>query len=188
MVAEARDLAQSLKDITLVRGGIDFILTPPQIAMEMVAHLDLHGGEIILEPSAGSGVLIDAILELRDDAQVRAIEMSYNACLVLWDRYELDTRITVRQYDFMEWKPNAKYSRIIMNPPWSLDAKHVLHAWDECLADDGILVALVSKGIMWRRDKATRRLRSLVNDEGELCGGVKFREPAVSGMIVKLYR
>ncbi len=195
VLAEVRDLEQSLKDTTFVRGGIDFIPTPPQIALEMVAHLDLRGGETILEPSAGLGALIDAILELRSDVHVAAIELNYNACQVMRNKYAREVQVTVYQAGFMEgvWREFesvVKYSRVIMNPPWSKnqDVKHVLYAWDECLADDGILVALVSKGIMWRRDKATRRLRSLVHDYGQTCGAVTFRELQVSGQIIKLYR
>ncbi len=188
-LVEAKKLADSLKDTTFVRGGIDFIPTPPRIAFEMAHHLDLRGGEIVLEPSAGSGALVDAILDLRDDVEIWAIETNYNACCLLWDKHPIGGQVVVWQYDFMEWE-RAKYSRIIMNPPWSnnKDAKHVLHAWDECLADDGILVALVSKGVMWRRDKATRRLRSLIHDEGEILGPVMFREPPVAGMIIRLLK
>jgi len=51
-------------------------------------------------------------------------------------------QVAVVGHDFLEFKMGAIYSHIIMNPPFSQGAAHVLHAWH--ILYDGEIVALLN--------------------------------------------
>jgi hypothetical protein len=106
--------------------GADFYPTPPEVAAEMLDALDLRG-KTVLEPSAGSGNLVRECLER-------------GAAEVLWCEKEpqlLDLLTTQRggyciQPDFLQLyaAPVSHIDLIVMNPPFSADEAHILHAWE----------------------------------------------------------
>jgi phospholipid N-methyltransferase len=118
--------------------------TPPALAARMVEELGqaLHAGGPILEPSAGTGNLIRAILDAAPFASVHAIELSPS----LAGRLSAEN---VRQGDFLGFAPMLKgsYSAVIMNPPFkdAADIAHIQAAFD-CLERGGRLVALCANG------------------------------------------
>jgi hypothetical protein len=103
----------------------DFYPTPPEVAATMLDCLDLRG-KTILEPSAGSGNLVRECL-------------NRGAAEVLWCETEpqlLDLLTTQRggyciSPDFLklEAAPVSHIEMIVMNPPFSADEAHILHAW-----------------------------------------------------------
>jgi predicted RNA methylase len=106
--------------------GADFYPTPPEVAAEMLDALDLRG-KTVLEPSAGSGNLVRECLER-------------GAAEVLWCEKEpqlLDLLTTQRggyciKPDFLQLyaAPVSHIDLIVMNPPFSADEAHILHAWE----------------------------------------------------------
>jgi hypothetical protein len=104
----------------------DFYPTPPEVAATMLDCLDLRG-KTILEPSAGSGNLIRECL-------------NRGAAELLWCETEpqlLDLLTTQRggyciSPDFLklEAAPVSHIDLIVMNPPFSADEAHILHAWE----------------------------------------------------------
>ena len=129
----------------------DYYPTPPAIAAELLAGLKIDGHSIeyaggpILEPSAGSGDLARAI--------EKAADIHYNSDGTRDDYYstnnkyrlealQLDCieqsaalRATLKENgfrvihdDFLTFTPRAHYKAIIMNPPFSEGARHLLHA------------------------------------------------------------
>ena len=106
--------------------GQDFYPTPPEVAAEMLDCLDLRG-RMVLEPSAGSGNLVRECL-------------ARGAAEVLWCEKEpqlLDLLTTQRggfciRPDFLQLQaPQVSHiDLIVMNPPFSADERHILHAWE----------------------------------------------------------
>lgn len=87
---------------------------------EMAADLlEVEEGMSVLEPSAGTGDLIDALkAHLNDMSEVRCVEVSSIHSAVLKSKgYSVETA------DFISWSDRAfraqtKFDRIIMNPPY----------------------------------------------------------------------
>jgi type I restriction-modification system DNA methylase subunit len=116
----------------------------------MVILADLHINQAILEPSAGTGRIAEAI----KPRECECIEINYNAAKLLEQRGFL-----VHNTDFLTWLPDfCKYDRILMNPPFSNDIEHVRHAYD-LLAEGGRMVAIMSPGPFFRSDKKSKEFR-----------------------------
>lgn len=106
----------------------DFYPTPRTVAMYMVGGNNLNG-KTILEPSAGKGDLVDYFNE------------NGATCLSCEIEPEL-AKIVARKSKFL--KPDfinvtrdeiSHIDCIYMNPPFSADEQHILHAWE--IAPDG---------------------------------------------------
>jgi hypothetical protein len=143
----------------------DFYPTPPEVAALMLDPLDLRG-KTVLEPSAGSGNLVRECL-------------ARGAAEVLWCEKEPQLRSIVNgipghhlggclHEDFLQVQ-SADVSHIdliAMNPPFSADEAHILHAWE--IAPPGCeIVALCN----WNTCEGTYRrlqlqLASLVEGYG----------------------
>jgi|KBSSwiStaDraftv2_1062776.scaffolds.fasta_scaffold48878_8 hypothetical protein len=115
--------------------------TPPHLA-ERVAALASLDEHVVLEPSAGQGALARACLGA-GASWVYCIELNPEN-----EKHLEGEERTVEIADFLTLPPPAiKYSRIVMNPPFTRgsDIKHVTHAL-KWLADGGRLVAIVAPG------------------------------------------
>lgn len=106
----------------------------------------------ILEPSAGQGALIDSVLKKYNlkNTYLYAIEPDEYNLSVLDTKYTevngiLKQGISFEKFYNLHKDDTDKLDRIIMNPPFSNGRalKHLRMACD-LLADDGILVALIS--------------------------------------------
>lgn len=84
--------------------------TPESLAKRMADLADIREGQTVLEPSAGSGRLAD-VAKARG-ANVETVEMQSR----LRDLLEKKGHKLVGA-DFTDMKPEAKYDRILMNPP-----------------------------------------------------------------------
>lgn len=114
-----------------------------------------------LEPSAGVGMLATAAARF---SQLDAIELDEERSRILRANPLIDDVTTA---DFLTVEPNPIYNRIIMNPPFSKqqDIDHVLHAL-RFLEPGGILVSVMSAGVLFRMNKKTVEFRYLVEDLG----------------------
>ena len=129
----------------------DYYPTPPALAAELLAGLKIDGHSIeyaggpILEPSAGSGDLARAIEKAAGCWYIgnkRASDYRANANNDILTRLQLDCiersadlRAVLKENgfrvihdDFLTFTPRAHYKAIIMNPPFSDGARHLLHA------------------------------------------------------------
>lgn len=109
--------------------------TPDYIAERMVEAAELVPGMSILEPSAGTGNIVDAA---PDDRNIACVEVSELHCQVLGSK-----GYKVHCADFLEWE-GGRFDRIVMNPPYSQGRAiaHLEKARDH-LAPGGVLVALL---------------------------------------------
>lgn len=124
--------------------------TPVELAWRMVSEADIEKGMSILEPSAGTGRILDAIFsEWGESVEVAAVEINHSLASALRNRVGVEAICT----DFMEFKRIGAFDRIIMNPPFEngADIKHIMHAWDQ-LAVGGRLVAICANGPRQQRE------------------------------------
>jgi hypothetical protein len=105
----------------------DFYPTPEQVAATMLDPIDLRG-RTVLEPSAGSGNLVQACLE-RGAAEVLWCEAEPQLQAILTSI--TGAMPTHRYGDFLQVHPAdvSHIDAIVMNPPFSADEAHILHAW-----------------------------------------------------------
>gem|GEM_PF-2442387 len=136
----------------------------------------------VLEPSAGTGALADAVraLEAQRNAEYegwgwgRRHTWAVDCCEVLSvNRAVLEAKgHALVGDDFLAWNPGAVYDAVIMNPPFSLEgdkqayATHVFHAWS-LLRPGGVLGAIVPTSWQFRDDRRSQEFLDLVCEFGE---------------------
>lgn len=137
--------------------------TPPELGARMARLALIEEGDLVLEPSAGSGRLVEAAFAC--NAYVVAVEIDWNVAQRLPDLDPVGA-LTVYAADFMTWTPPAGTDPIdcvLMNPPFSAnqDIKHVLRALD-FLRPGGRLVAIMSPHFTFAQDAPSRAFRKLI--------------------------
>lgn len=115
--------------------------TPPDIAARMVRLADLRPGHRVLEPSAGTGHILDA---LPRDVETVAVELVPELCKHLFQRYP---HVSLKTGDFLARSDLGLFDRVVMNPPFrrSSDVRHIQHALS-MLKPGGLLVSLCYAG------------------------------------------
>jgi phospholipid N-methyltransferase len=134
--------------------------TPPELADRMVALADIRPGQQVLEPSAGTGRIIDAIRRNAHGYAITAVELNCNMAHRL---RTVDCVDDTRQADFLECNGDlGTFDRIVMNPPFANgdDIKHIMHAL-KMLKLGGRLVAICANG-----PRQNDKLRPLVEARG----------------------
>jgi predicted RNA methylase len=140
-----------------------FFPTPPEVVERLVELAGVQSHHCFLEPSAGRGNIASAF---RDAAEVVCIELLPENVRALDQLAE--AHWNVMKADFLEVEPAPRFDRIVMNPPFAKqdDIKHVTHA-HKFLKPDGLLVSVMSAGVMFRDDRRTNEFKELV----DRCGG-----------------
>jgi predicted RNA methylase len=154
-------MRESLKGGVQVVVNPDLFQTPPELAQRVVDALGDVAGVQLLEPSAGTGALADA---LRARGAIVHVESSEACAEVLRQKgHDVEAR------DFLTSEGRESYGAVVLNPPFSnnRDIEHVLHAYTH-LAHGGRLVAIVSAGVRFRNDRETDRLRALIHECGSI--------------------
>jgi len=122
----------------------EFYPTPKPVIHRMLApytKLITDSTKVILEPSAGKGDILDSMMAIASGyhkAKRLAIEIDPELRLVLTGKGH-----NVIASDFLSYSEPVLFDLIVMNPPFSHGANHVLKAWD-LLTDGGELCALVN--------------------------------------------
>jgi phospholipid N-methyltransferase len=134
--------------------------TPADLARLMVQLAQIGPGEDVLEPSAGTGVLADAILADEPDARLQLVEINHTLAEALAKRFN-----HVLQGDFLECTPDqlGLFDAVVMNPPFApsaADIAHIQHA-AKFLKPGGRLVAICANG-----PRQNDKLRPMVEDNG----------------------
>ena len=132
--------------------------TPAPIIDRMIELADIKPGQMILEPSAGQGAIADKIVPYKPKPLVLC-ELLIENCHILREKgYACHS-------DFLKYEThciinNIKFDRIIMNPPFErqADIDHVTAAYG-LLAPGGILVTIMSAGVLFRENKKTVEFR-----------------------------
>lgn len=148
-----------------------YLAIPPELADEIIeCHTmiaELPVGARVLEPSAGDGAVVRAILTHNPTLQVTAIEPHPTRALLG------DPRVTVLTTTLEEFSQTLppRFDAVVMHPPLTLKGaptawiSQVLTGWD-LLAPGGRLVAIVPDEFTARRDDDHDHLRELITLHG----------------------
>jgi phospholipid N-methyltransferase len=146
-------MQESLKAGVQVVSADQLFPTPPDLARNMAQALDVQPGMTVLEPSAGTGNLLEPLPTVRPGGSLTVVEINQRLC----DKLEAWTE-NRHCGDFLELSPDqlGTFDRIIMNPPFSngADIAHIKHAL-KFLKPGGRLVALCAHGPRQWRDLGT---------------------------------
>lgn len=148
--------------------------TPPELADRLVAMVpDAAFGGTVLEPSAGHGVLISAVLRKHRPQLIEAVDSDPENVSVLRQKYcgaaraaAGSTLVVVREADFLStYDSRNVVDVVIMNPPWtrSQDIVHVMHAWS-FVKPGGYLAAIVSPNSLDKETKKHKEFQRLHDD------------------------
>jgi len=142
----------------------DFYPTPELVAAMMLDPLDLRGRTVV-EPSAGSGNLIKACLE-RGAAEVLAVEPEPKLRSILAGIS--DSRLISADWLKVTADQISHADLVVMNPPFSADEHHILHAWKVAPAGCEIVALCNWNTISTDRwsSRASRELRTLISAYG----------------------
>ncbi len=140
-------MRQTLKAGVQVVTAPQLFPTPAPLAAEIVEMAEIEAGMTVLEPSAGTGNLLQAIREATAGEAVRtAVEINGKLCEQL-KAQELGADI--HHADFLTLNPDTfgRFDRVVMNPPFvnAEDIKHIEHAL-KFLKQGGRLVAICAGG------------------------------------------
>ena len=156
----------------------EFFPTP-----ESVVHKMLEGFKLcrsgpgcvygVLEPSAGKGNILDVIKGLGtsyggyNGPKLWAIEQNPELVGLLQSKgYKVVGK------DFLSFRPENRIDLIVMNPPFSVGAKHLLHAWD--ILEGGHIACLLNAETI--RNPYSEERRLLASVIGSF-GSVEFLGP-----------
>ena len=168
--------------------NIDFYPTPAEVIERMMED-ETVADKVVLEPSAGKGNIVDWLLE-RGASRVIACEKDPNLRAILQGKCEVvaDDFLTLTSEDV------AHVEMLIMNPPFSADIQHIMHAFS--IAPAGcVIIALCNDSHLEKGYANSREIqfRELVADNGYSenlgqCFGRSERCTDVWVCLVKLYK
>lgn len=131
--------------------------TPPELASRMVKLAGVGPGQRILEPNAGTGVLLKKCFDAAcgvNCGRFVAVEINPSLVNILEEDkglrlYSTDYNYKIICADFLSLSCDdlGKFDRVVMNPPFEngADIKNILHA-QSLLKPGGRLVALCANG------------------------------------------
>ncbi len=138
----------------------DFYPTPPDVIERMLVGVEI-AGNVALEPSAGSGNIVDYLTQ-NGAANVLACELSdtlrrtlAGKCDVIGDDFLQVTSEQVSHIDL-----------IVMNPPFSADERHILHAWEVAPGGCEIVALCNTRTLKERYSTIRKEVGELVEAHG----------------------
>lgn len=139
---------------------LGFFNSTQPVVSEVMTWADIQEGMTVLEPSAGVGHLADAAAEVVGKKNVTTNEFAYGLNEFLQEKGYQGTN-----EDFLKVEPEAKYDRVIMNPPFSKDQEitHIEHAY-KFLKPGGRLVAVTSVMAGERQNKRNQAFKEWLNE------------------------
>lgn len=156
-------------DQIILSGAVDvpkdefnYFPSPPAVVARLLELADIEAGMRVLEPSAGRGAIAYAC------AEAGAVVDCYELMDANFAALAGDTRLgAVQCVDFLVQVPEARYDRVVMNPPFAKqsDIKHVLHAL-KFLKPGGLLVSVMASSVAFRDNKMTQDFRNLIRASG----------------------
>jgi predicted RNA methylase len=159
-----------------------YVRTPDSLADELCAwpHHDLRWlapGARVLEPSAGDGALVAAILRCNPQVAVTAVEphlIRAQACTDRTAASAADVTVhvgTFEQYAMTAARAGTRFDAVVMNPPFAIAGQadvwleHLRTAW-HLLRPGGRLVAVVPAGFAFRSSGIHADARAFVEHHG----------------------
>jgi hypothetical protein len=158
--------------MTQIFDNADFYPTPPDLAHRMLRKLTLtyerQSSVTLLEPSAGKGDLLDVALarygvydKQRTQARMYAIEKVPDLRAALTGK-----GYSVIGTDFLAFEEPYHFDYVVMNPPFSAGAAHLLKAWEVVAAGGEIVCLLNAETVRNPRDEKRRAVCDLIGRYG----------------------
>ena len=138
----------------------DFYPTPLEVINDMIFGLDVYNKEV-LEPSAGSGNIVDVLNDLGANVSACEIEpklrnILQNKCDLIGDDFLKLTKEDCSHFNF-----------IIMNPPFSADETHIIHAWNVAPSGCEIIALCNNNTLSNTYSRSRKELMSIINNYGQ---------------------
>lgn len=138
----------------------DFYPTPHNV-IEMMLQGHSIEGKVILEPSAGKGDIVDyctgagaaTVIACENNPDLKRILAS--KCSIIADDF-----LTVESHQV------SHVDMIIMNPPFTADEKHILHAFEIAPAGCTIIALCNLNTVKNNYTEHRKRLKQLINENG----------------------
>jgi ParB/RepB/Spo0J family partition protein len=145
---------------------LQFFETPVDLAARMACLAQIAPGNRVLEPSAGFGRIVRALVTY--EAQVHAVEIDETNCQTLRQMQGTFPELaSITREDFKTFHDidAMRFDAVVMNPPFSggQDMRHIRLAWD-MLIPGGRLVAICGEGAFFRSDKAAVAFRDWLEE------------------------
>jgi len=135
--------------------------SPPELIELMIEEAQIISGIYALEPTAGDGLLAQAMV--RAGAIVDVIEINPLLQQLLFQK-----GFNLVGSDFLTNEPQRRYSRILANPPFStphikgVDLDIIQRAYNLFLGNSGRLVSVVSNSMNVRGDPRSQAFRAFL--------------------------
>lgn len=149
----------------------EFYPTPESVIKKMVEPYkeQLHTATV-LEPSAGSGAILDYITETgieyvyrtpRGEEYPTSVKADIKRVYAVEHNPELQMILQQKNYalvgeDFLSFNPDILFNLILMNPPFHRGCDHLLHAWN--ILDHGDIACLLNAETVRNPYTAQRKL------------------------------
>lgn len=152
----------------------DFYPTPKELLDKITEGIDWKQLQSVLEPSAGKGDIADYVKEKykketwNRDLDIDCIEIDDTLCQTLKGK-----ELRVVYNDFLTFNTFKHYDLIIMNPPFSDGAKHLLHALSLQRDNFGIICILNAETI---KNPYTNERKDLVNRLEKMNADIEYME------------
>lgn len=150
-----------------IKNEYQMFFTPPKLADTLVEIAGDLTNKSILEPSAGEGALIEAILRKKYnyDTLFYCEIFTENRFILKdkFDKYQNILYLAPFNHDFLN--VNGRFDIIIANPPFSKnqDIDHILKMW-ELLNVNGKLVTIASKHWQFANDSKSKDFRNWIKN------------------------
>ena len=159
----------------------EFYPTPKEVIAKMVTpYIDRIHKATILEPSAGSGAILDYLKEGIPSTYTdkRGTVHEITVCPKMQKVYavehnpELVMILTQKGYrlvaeDFLTYWPDTRFDLVLMNPPFQRGDQHLLHAWE--ILDGGDIACLLNAETVRNTFSATRKqLAKIIEANGSV--------------------
>lgn len=158
-----------------------FFPTPEKVAhgVMTMAELDkLLDDDLILEPQAGNAALLDYLQAHADEflidenhaplnPRIHLVEKSPLRCAIL----RAKGYVNVQQQDFLQYRTDLRFARILMNPPFSVPGSktayidHILHAFT-FLAPGGVLTSVAPDHFIRHEDQRSQSFLEFITSNG----------------------
>jgi len=165
--------------------------TSAEVARKIIAKALIQPCQTILEPSAGTGGIVDIIKQdyPLHDLDIVCVELNKEKCEILNDK-----GYATRNGDFLNFVPLMDYDRIIACPPFkaNIDLEHIMRMY-LYLKKGGLLVSLTSPLWILNNEQHQVKFREWLADKKhdmELLPDNSFMEggKTVPSMILRIFK
>lgn len=145
-----------------VDASTECFTTPGPVIELMIDYADIEDGQLILEPSAGTGAIASYLLKNYPSVELDVIELNLTLREILKGNHH-----NLVASNFLEFETKQGYDRVLMNPPFRKlqDIDHVLKAY-ECLKPGGRLVSIMGAGAFFNSQKKAVKFRDWLYEIG----------------------